>query len=158
MAIFKLNAKAGSHAETDANGQIRIYNPGDIIETESDLVTMFPGKFEKVLVMKEGEKPSVGTALPVPKTVTKQTPTEKPAKSTETGVGATETPAPVSEVKSLGRDVTKRFPLALDEDFQVFADGGAFFVTESDAPQTPLHPKPLHKKDVEPFIKKYLKT
>ena len=60
--------------------------------------------------------------------------------------------------KKLGRNVTFRFPGAKEQDFLVFADGGAFYVTDKDAPDKALHPKPLHKNEVEPFMKEYLAT
>lgn len=58
----------------------------------------------------------------------------------------------------LGRDVTKRFPKAVEEDFLVFADGGAFSVVEVDEPTEALNNKPLKRKDVDAFIQKYLET
>lgn len=60
------------------------------------------------------------------------------------------------EENPLGRDVTKRFPKAVEEDFLVFADGGAFSVVEADEPTEGLNDKPLKRKDVDPFIRKYL--
>ncbi len=140
---FKLKPKVGSHSEVDDKGKLITYRPedGHIFETELDLVTMFPNKFERVTVVPEED----------------EAPASKPKakssvdKATEKGAEGVADPA-----NPLGRDVTKRFALARKEDFLVFADGGAFHVVEADEPTKALNDKPLHKKQVTPFIKQYL--
>jgi hypothetical protein len=136
---FKLKPKVGSHAETGQDGKVIHYRPedGHVFETDRDLVAMFPNKFERVHV--PGDEGAEDEASP-----------PKPKK--ESKPKKDDAPPP----KPLGRDVTKRFPKAAEEDFKVFSDGGAFFVAEADEPTVALNEKPLKKKDVIPFIKEYL--
>ena len=145
---FRLLPKAGTHSETGDKGQLRIYKAGDIVESAQDLVMMFPNKFQLV----EDEEV--------------QTPSFNPSKEQKAAVaeaakkGGVEVSAPEEEEDSnpLGRNVTKRFPLAKEQDFLVFSEGGAFHVTEADDPKDPLNDKPLKRKDVEGFIEQYLRT
>jgi len=139
---FKLKSKAGGHAEKGKDGKPVYYKAEDgcVIESTRDLVKAFPEKFERVdLTAAEAKKIAAENTQ-------KETPKPEAIQQKETADAA----------NPLGRDVTKRFPRAVEEDFMVIADGGAFFVVEKDDPQNPLHDKPLKKKDVVPFIDQYL--
>jgi len=74
----------------------------------------------------------------------------------EAPAGPASAPVGPSPVSPLGRDVTQRFPLAVEHGFKVFADGGAFVVVEADDPGVVLHEKPLKRKDVGSFITGYI--
>ncbi len=128
---FKLLPKVGSHSETDDKGKLITHRSEDgyVFDTDLDLIQMFPNKFERV---------QVGPDVPKPPE------SKKPSKAEE------------DASNPLGRDVTKRFPKAAEEDFKVFADGGAFFVCESDDPTKALNDKPLKKAQVEKFVEEYL--
>ena len=146
---FKLKDGCGSHAETGADGRLIVYKAGDVIESDNDLAKMFPNKFIRMgdlVVNPAPVKTDVQRAaeegfkdvMPPP-----EEPLEEPLEE---------------DGNPLGRDVTKRFPLAEEEDFLVFARGGAFSVVEADDPTTLLHEKPLKRKDVVDFIEMYLET
>jgi len=146
---FRLLPKVGNHAETGEDGSPCVYKPGDIVESDRDLVDAFPGKFERVVDGVEDTH-----ANPFKPTTKEKTAVQKAAEEGAKDVGAPDPEDP----NPLGREVTKRFPTALDEDFLVFADGGAFSVAEADEPTVPLNDKPLKRKDVGSFIRKYLET
>lgn len=145
---FRLKPNTGSHAGPGEGGKFKTYKPGDTVESEQDLCKVFPNKFERI----PDEAPSSFS----PSTEEQKAAVSKAAKKGAKGVAPPETEEP--EPNPLGRDVTKRFPTAQEEDFQVFADGGAFSVVEADDPTEALNDKPLKRKDVEPFIRQYLET
>lgn len=157
---FKLLPKAGSHAEKGPSKKAVIYkaSEGNVIETENDLVKMFPGKFERVEVTGSPVRPIVEAKVKAPAPAPATTQPSVPA-SSKKAKDAKETKAveEVSVESKLGRDVTKRFPHALEEDFKVFSTGGEFFVTEADEIDKALNDKPLKKGQVEAFVDKYLK-
>ncbi len=53
---FKLKKKVGTHIERD-----KTYKPGDVVESEHNLMEMFSGKFEKVFE----ESPRVEAEIPM---------------------------------------------------------------------------------------------
>jgi hypothetical protein len=145
---FKLIPGAGSHSEFGPDGQIIVYKAedGKIIETDRDLAAQFVNKFERVEVAVEElvAAPVEEAAEAPPKKFEAKKPKRK---STKRG--------PKSK---LGRNVTFRFPGAAEQDFLIFADGGAFYVVDKDEVDKPLNEKPLHKDEVAPFMTEYLKT
>ena len=149
---FKLLPKTGSHSESGPSGKVVTYiaSDGKVIESENDLVKMFPEKFEKVNVSGAPELPTVEQKAPVLPLASLQETASKKAK------GAKVSKEVLAESK-LGRDVTKRFPHADEEDFKVFSTGGEFFVVEVDEPDIALNPQPLKRGQVEAFVDKYLK-
>ncbi len=48
MGIFKLLPKTGEHEERDASGAAFTYKAGDVLESDKNLVTLFPNKFLRV--------------------------------------------------------------------------------------------------------------
>lgn len=135
---FKLRPGAGNHTEKDENGKEITYESKDetVIESDKDLCAMFVNKFDKV---------DIETVSSIKKKTAKKKTTKKPAKK-----------EPEEVINPLGRDVTEQFPKAEEEDLKVFQTGDAFSVVETDEPDKPVHDKPLKKKDVIPFIDKYL--
>lgn len=147
---FRLLPKAGDHAEAGAGGVALAYRAGDIVESDRDLMEAFPNKFERVDVAEEPASPST----PFKPSAEEKTAVQKAAEEGAKDVSPPEDP----KSNPLGRDVTKRFPKALEEEFLVFADGGAFSVSEADEPAEALNNKPLKRKDVDSFIREYLET
>lgn len=158
--FFKLKPGVGNHAETREDGTLEIYKAeeGRVIESSRNLDAMFSGKFERVEIgdvpeeaksgaQKAAEKGAEGVAAP-----------NKGKDRGEAEDGKSPQPKKSKKPKSsLGKNVTSRFPRAEEEDFKVFADGGAFYVVEAEEPEIPLHKKPLKRKGVEPFIEAFLK-
>ena len=64
--LFKLRQKVGSHVERDKDGKPRIYEAGDVIESDQDLVKLFVGKFDRVDRDTEGTAPYVAPNIPMP--------------------------------------------------------------------------------------------
>lgn len=149
---FKLIPGTGNHAARGPDGEIVVYKAEDgiIIESDEDLAAKFVNKFERVEV-----------APDEPTTAPAEAPAEKPAPKTTAKKKATRKrkskPKKAAKPK-LGRDVTAKFPGAAEQDFRVFADGGAFSVVDKDKPDQPLHENPLHTHEVAPFMAEYLKT
>ena len=131
--FFKLKPGAGNHSEKDENGKIVVYKSEDdgVIESENDLVKMFPNKFERVT-----------------ENLTEPEPKEEPPVEPE--------PEPEGP---LGKNVTDEFKRAQNEDFLVFRSEDGVFVAEADEPDEALNDEPLEdsRKAVNAFIKKYLK-
>ena len=140
---FKLKPRVGSHSQLNKKGELETFTAkeGKVIESDIDLVEKFPDKFELV------EIPGVEKK--------KETPVE---------------PEPVIEeeledndndVKQepLGKDRTKNYPVAIEEDLKVFyAKGKGYFVTEGDDEFTALNKEKLKKSKVEAFINQYLEA
>lgn len=148
---FRLLPKAGNHSETGPDGQRVVYKAGDVIESDKDLVAMFKGKFERVDLIPPATEPTTPTVPVIPPPSQEQPPKATKAEAPD------KSPVREGAPSVLGRNVTKRFPRAVEEDFVVYANGGAFFVCEADDPNTPLHDKPLKKATVTGFIENYLK-
>ena len=48
MGLFQLLPKTGEHQEPDSTGKMIAYGPGDTVESDSNLVKRFPGKFVRL--------------------------------------------------------------------------------------------------------------
>ena len=148
---FKLKRKAGNHSQKDKNGKAVVYvaKDGNVIESENDLIKMFPGKFELVEVVTapvEVVKSAENKKSDVQKIV------EKVAKDISAPVKKEE-----KKAEPIGKDVTEKHPLAEEQDFKVFyVKGKGYFVTEADDDSVALNKKGIKKEKVEAFIKKYL--
>jgi hypothetical protein len=60
--------------------------------------------------------------------------------------------------KTLGEDVTAKYPLASENEFKVFkGTGGWHYVTEPESPMKALNPKALKADKVDEFVKTLLK-
>lgn len=160
--FFRLKAGAGPHADKK-NGKDVVYRQGDLIESDRDLRELFPSKFVRVMGSGEVvEYPKDDLIELEPKQAGEEdieVPDEIPApKVLKTSLKASKKAEDSKTSASLGTNVTKKFPRAEEEDFSVFSKGGEFFVTEADDPGKALNDQPLKKKDVQPFIEKYLKS
>ena len=138
---YRLKPRTGNH-RVGVGVNRKIYVAGDVIMSpDKDLSKLFPHKFEKVEVI-----PGVDPTAAPPKVVM---PPEAPAPE-----------APKEEpesVKPEGRDVSKRFPKAVEQDFMVFAVAGGLNVFDMDDLTAALNSKPLKKAEVMPFVEKVLK-
>ena len=167
---FKLLPKAGNHSEGKGKNMV-IYEAGQVFESDCDLAAMFPNKFVEVEGLEAVGHAQAAAAPEEAKTDVQkaaeegakdlkppadpETSQEEPPKETPPAPEAPAAPAPAGE--PLGRNVTKRFQRAVEEDLQVFANGNEFFVVEADDPGRALNDKPLKRKDVLAFIEDYLK-
>lgn len=60
MAKFRLVKGAGDHNKIEG----KVYREGQTVEHEANLVTLFPGKFELIAGVPEGDFPPVSTRTP----------------------------------------------------------------------------------------------
>jgi hypothetical protein len=154
--FFKLKKGCGNHSQKGKDGSTVLFTAkeGRVIESESDLAAKCPEKFERVNVsgVDEFKKEPVSVITEEPVPVVKEAVKEVVKKKEPVKVEEKIKPEP------LGKDVTKNFPHADEEDFKVFyVNGQGYFVTESDQVDTALNKKKLKKAEVEAFIDKYLK-
>jgi hypothetical protein len=158
--LFKLKPGVGNHAETDPKtGEITVYhaNEGKIIESQHNLVQLFPDKFERVNIggVTEQEKEEVQKAAEkgAKDILPKQESNEEEIEDTE------EKEEEKGEIVPIGKDVTEeKFPEAKEQDFKVFysKEDRGYFVTEFEDISTALNDEPLKKREVNPFIESYL--
>jgi len=167
MMRFKLKSKVGNHTETDPKtGNLVIYTPGDVVESESDLVARFPDKFERVTV--GNEKAAVVQSTETPEA--EKTPVQKAA---EEGAKDIQPEEPAEELKEepkeeskkkvlkkknpLGKDVTEKFPSAEEQELKVFyKKGKGYSITEAGDTSIALNEKPLKKSQIAKFVEEYL--
>jgi len=159
--FFKMKKRTGNHSQDGV-----IYVSGDVVESEKNLCEMFPGKFERIDVpfeiFKRPEKSDVQKAAEEgakdikPKKKSKP----KPVSDEEVLAIADEPDEEEDEEdkEPLGKDVTKNYKRAGEEDLKVFYKKfKGRWVTEAEDPFTALNKKPLKKDQVVPFIEKWLK-
>jgi len=123
MAKYRLRLISGTHGMLDG----RVYSAGDVIETDDPLDKTFVNKFVHVTDVPDPsvEVGVVGVAVEVESdqpltTVTVDTTPE---------VVTVEEPKPKQKPRDLrGRNVTKRFPVAMEQDFLVFKKKELFYV------------------------------
>ena len=121
----------------------KILRAGDVIETDRDMAKLYPGRFEAVVVNIE---PS-----PVrKKKLKKVTPKEEQSRDKNEEQKETETPQPAAVPK--GKDVTAKFPAAVEEDFKVYQLNNRYFVYDTDDLSRPLNEVGLGVKVVEKYI------
>ena len=149
--------KGGNHNHSDG----KTYKNGDIIDTDVDLAKKFPHKFEPIhdeLEASEGTPfPSISITRPKSKVTVVDMPTEEETKE-DTPVADVE--AETGEKKAgekvdRGKDVTKKFPSAVENELKVFEKGRKFFIYDLD-PNAPLNEKGLTKAKAVKFIQEYL--
>lgn len=129
MAKFKL--VGGQH---DHYG--KMYVKDDIIEVDYDITAQFPGKFVQV-----------HTNEPI---------TEAPDMPDDIVSVNTNPPEPKTEQADRGKNVTAKFPIAVDNQYLVFTHKRRHWVYDPDAMAAPLNKDGLLKHQVEEFIGKHL--
>lgn len=167
--MFKFKVLSGSHQ--DETG--KVFKPGEIVTTARNLVASFgEEKFELVsgaaakVINIEPAKPATPPNPPASPNA-EQEPENKgqgqengedePPAGDEGGEEALKHPDSTGR-SELGEDVTKAFPIAVENEFKVFkGTGGWHYVTEPEAPKKALNTKALKASGVEAFIKTLLK-
>jgi len=145
---FKLKKHTGNHTQK-VNGILKTftYNSGEIIESDVDLSEKFPNKFEKVLIAEIA--PNI-----VQKAVEKPVEDLNPPKEDD---DFNEDPEEEEIREPLGKDVTSKIKIAIENDFKVFyKKGKGYFVAEADDEFIALNKKGLKKEKVEDFIENHL--
>jgi hypothetical protein len=175
----KFILKNGGHAE-GGGGNTRTYNPGDVVESKSDLEKLF-GKqnFERVPdktpassgsnihtaspdgVMQAGPpeaSSAADKALEAAKWAEEDTPTPVAVPAAPEGeVTEGEEVVASDGTVDLGTDVTEKFPSAVENDFLVFHKGNNYNVVDKDNPTVVVNKKHLKKKeDVNELIESFL--
>jgi hypothetical protein len=156
---------AGLHAQDG-----RIYKKGDFVECDTDLAKTFRNKFMQVSrpeVPKASAQPAKPEVVVFRQPVPVELPTRpKPTQNLAPAVAATTpvtaaTPAPATVPapadNPIGLDVTKRFPIAVDQDYKVFKSKGLLYVYDADDLSKPINAEGLvHKEDVTKAIEAHL--
>ena len=128
---MKYRVIEGSH---DQYG--KIYSKGDVLDVDMDLIAMFPNKFEKA-----SKEVPITKAPAAPTDIIPMVPQKNP-------------PAPLQkeEKTNRGKDVTEKFPDAVDMDFKVFIKNRKHYVYDVDDMAKPINSEPLKKGEVKAFI------
>jgi len=168
MSYYKLLPKRGNHnqGETDKAGNPIIYKPGDVIETDMDLVKMFPNKFVEVNVGGDNILPTVDKSE-IQRAAERGAKDLKPAEPDEVEEDEEEIEEEEveeeEETKSNpvpdGAKLSKSFPEAEEQDLKIFYKRGeGYWVTEADDPKhNAINNKPIKKKvEVMAFVNEYL--
>lgn len=142
---------AGTHFQSG-----REFKKGEVVSSSSDLVSVYPNKFELVVEEKPAPIPAAETPSTFPSSVV---PASDPAPASISPDGATPAAAPPtqqatpSEVASkLGRNVSDKYPAAAAKDLLVFQRSSSYHVTSINNPEKALNVKSLKASEVEPFI------
>lgn len=109
------------------------FKAGDTIQSNYDLVALYPGKFTLVATQVPAEEDEAPAQAEAPKQ-----------------------PTPVASASTFGADVTAEFPNAVEADLRVYRKVANFFVVDPSNPTVALNDKALKKADVSKFITTYL--
>ena len=145
--LFKLKKGCGQHVEKG-----RTYKAGEEVESEHDLVRMFPEKFE--LVPGQISVPAV-PEIPAPITVkgSVDSENERPTLPKSTS-DEDEKPKKKTKGSKHGKDVTDDFPTAEGFGFKIYEKGGWFAVVDANDGAV-INKKKLRKDGVETFLEEY---
>lgn len=147
----KFQVLSGKHVEND-----RVFKPGDVVESNSDLDKKFANKFQRVM---ETVPATIGE--PTPKLAEKLRQEEIAGENKKEEIpelGATEPPAPEparTPMPDLGHDVTDSWPEAAQGGFAVWKKGLHYNITKDGSV---VNEVPLKKKEVDPFLEPLLKN
>jgi hypothetical protein len=157
LAMRKFKVTGGGY-----NDGKRSYKRGDVVESDLDLAKMFRNQFEEIRAGSaagegdDGSKPSPAPApVPAKKQKQKQPPETEPEKTDSKATTKKVKKKNDSTKKSARKNATKRFPIAVEEDFKVLREGDEYFVIDLDTKEQ-IHEAPLVKSAVESTIKAYL--
>ena len=163
--FFRLKAKCGTHSQ---NGNT--YRPGDVVETDMDLVAKFRNKFEKIY--DDVDKQDTGKTTPKipipPEQASKKTEADKDNKSKSASVSKkppkkqkkSKKSTKKKNSKKYGVNVTEEFPIAEENDLRVYekaaGNGKWYSIIEMDEDNKKVLLKKTRKKDVVNFIEDML--
>jgi len=185
---FKLRKEkgrvAGRHIERGPDGKDVVYEAGDTVDSERDLMTIFPGKFERVATredfadtdpnivdkrvgvledenkeLKEKLAALEGAGSNSDKSK-KEDPPENDPEDKEDQDDNNDDDDKTEEHPEYGKDVTDEFPTAAKVELKVYTKNNTWFVIvdpEAEEGTDPVeNEKKLHRKDVEPFLADYV--
>lgn len=141
--MSKFEVLEGKHVQ---NG--RIFQKGDIVESKSDLCATWKNKFCEV---NTSARSSVGKAVPN----TASPPAQSAVDADETDKEKKAKGKKVEEESEVieGTDVTDQFTSAVEQDFKVYKNQGAYFIYNNDDLSKPFNENGVKKADVEKTIK-----
>ena len=147
--LFKLKKDVASHRDENK----KVYEPGDTIESEHDLVRMWPTKFDLISGLEQTDIPSA-PSIPAP--------AKTDGQKGKGGVEPETTPPKSKKKKgdeekesAHGKDVTADFPSAKGVGFKIYEKGNWFTVVDANDGEK-MNEKALRKKDVQTFLDKYV--
>lgn len=130
MKFKVLHGKHATGMDNSRDNPKVVYGKGEIIDTDLPLDQMFKNKFERVdLVPAPPEQPK-------PKKVKK---VKKKVKKAKKGINSTE-----------------KFPVAVENGFEVYRRGAGYYVHREGSDEGPVHEKSLKKSAVEDFIEHFV--
>ena len=136
----KFKVTMGTHQEAG-----RVYKSGQTLETNTELHKMFPGKFQLL----DGSPASSQPPMPPVQPPAHPYPPIKADKAANTTAEQSKATG-----KPEGRDVTKQFPKAVEEDFKVFKlIDGLYNVYDVDDQSKPCNNKPIPKAEIDIAIR-----
>ena len=147
---FRLKPKCGDHLARNEQGEMITYKSGDVVESDRDLVAMFPRKFELV-----GGMTTAAGNVSIP---------DIPIKDKGKGGISGSSPEPLSfekeeekkkEKSKYGVDVTDEFPTAAKVKLTIFKKGSWFVVIDPGDGEV-LNVKKLRKAEIEDFLGEYM--
>jgi len=148
MSRFLLKNKCGTHIEPGKEGKAPVqYKPGDIVQSDRDLIELFPNKFE----IPPGEAGQSNTPIVPPPDI----PLPTKSVSSEDTDEKVDSPSGSKLVIGYGKDVTASFATAAVVDLRVFEKSKQYTVVDPEDGE-PLHNGKLRKKQVEDFLQKFV--
>jgi len=139
----------GNHVQDE-----KTYKKGDVVETNMDLVTMFPRKFNEIVGPgKKAQKEVKGKTLN----------DELKEQGIDDLTGLPKEDADVDididvcDIKSaLGKNVTELYPLATENNLVVLRKNSWFHVADADNPDVALNAKGMKKVAVKEFVEEII--
>lgn len=161
---WELQPNVGVHVHRHEDGTRVAYEAGEVIHDHRDLDAMFPNKFAEIGVSKPQTKKKVSKIKSSPHLAAQQAvdleKVDDEADDADDVVETSTEEADTEEVESaFGEEVTASFPAAAKADLKVFFDKKkkVHTVVDSDTPDKPLGKALKKPKNVEKWIKTYLK-
>lgn len=155
MASYKL--VAGSHVDADGKS----YDKGDLIQSNDDLIRMFPNKFKRIRGGDNSAKEqSQKSPTPFDMDKAASLSSAEVAKIPQEGIDEDEDDGSelTQSSRDLGEDVTSKFPKAEKGGYKVFCKGDTYFVVDADLPEQTLNEEMLlNKTQVDKFVSNLLK-
>ena len=141
MKFRLINKKGiGSHQYFDKDGNSVTVSPGEVLESDKDLVKLFPNKFEYAEPIDDPDATPVVTDVP-----------DFPLRNVKDDTTVVEPP----KEGPYGIDVTAEFPKAVEANLTVFEKLKWYTIVDPED-KTILNEKKLRKAKVNSFLEDYL--